>query len=69
MTLYKITLTSNIRDLPDKVEYLRSSSRKRLETMYNQCFNIRGSEYFGYDHFHIRPMKISHFPEIMSVKI
>ena len=36
-------MSSSIRDLPDKTEYLRCSSKKTLENMLSQCFIIDGS--------------------------
>ena len=67
--LFKCELTSNIRKMPDSIEYLRCKSQKILETMFTQCFNFEGSMYYGYHRVKITPIKISNFPEVMTMKI
>lgn len=67
--LYKIELTSKINGLSDRTEYIRSSSEKTIKNMLEQCFVIKNSEYFGYDNYSINIMKLSNFPELMTIKI
>lgn len=67
--LFKCNLSSNIRELADKTEYLRCKSKKILEDMFTRSFNFEHSEYFGYNKVKISEMKISDFPEIMTIKI
>lgn len=69
MALYECVLTSNIRGLADKTEYLRCKSKKILVTMFEQCFNFEHSMYWGYNKAKIRPMKLSSFHEVMSITV
>jgi len=65
--LYQCALTSQIEDLPSKTEFLRCSSRKILEQMFDQCFNFKGSMYFGYDKVKITIITLRHFPEVKQI--
>jgi len=67
--LFKCKLSSNIRELADKTEYLRCKSKKILENMFTPSFNSVYSEYFGYTKAEVTEMKISDFPEVMTMKI
>lgn len=67
--LYKCVLTSDIRIIPDLTEYLKCESKKILENMFNNCFTISGSMYFGYHKVTISPMKVSNFPEVKTMQI
>lgn len=69
MKLYKCLLKSEIRGLVDKTEYLRCKSEEILTTMFKECFAWKGSTYFGYSAVVITEMKMSDFPEVMTVKV
>ena len=67
--LYKCVLTSSIRELPDRIEFLKCESKKILDDMFKQCFNFKHSEYFGYYMATVSEMKLSDFPEVMTMKV
>ncbi len=67
--LFKCELTSNIRGLHSKTEYLRCKSKKILETMFTQCFNFERSMYWSYHKVKITEINISDFPEVMTIKV
>jgi hypothetical protein len=69
MSLFKIKLQSNIRDLPDKLEYLRCSNKKILEIMFKQCFALAGSMYYGYHKYTITKITLSDIPEVRQIKV
>jgi len=67
--LFKCVVTSSIRELPDRTDYLRCKSKKILEDMFKQCFNSKHSEYYGYYMVTISQMKFSDFPQVITVKV
>lgn len=67
--LFKCVITSSIRELPDRIDYLRCKSKKILEDMFKQCFNVKHSEYWGYCFVTISQMKFSNFPQVMTVNV
>lgn len=67
--LYQIKLTSSIQGLHHKTEYLRCKSLKILDEMFQKCFTLRGSMYFGYDHVEIKKMGLNNFPEVKTLNI
>lgn len=69
MTLFKCILECKIKGFPDRIEYLRSDSDDKLITMFEQCENFEGSEYYGYKWTGLEVMTLKDFPEVMQVKI
>lgn len=67
--LYRCFLTSGIRDLPHKTDYLRCESKVILDKMFSRCLLLIGSEYYGYKRVQIKEMKMSDFPKIKTIQV
>ena len=70
MNLFKCTLRSKSFHIPDQVKYLQCSSYKKLKGMFEQCFDVPGSLYYGYDRVDIiENITIDNFDIIDSVEV
>ncbi len=70
MVLWKCTLTSKqFGYTPNKIEYLRSPNDGRLITMFEECENIEGSTYYGWKWDSVERMKMTDFPEVVTIKV
>ncbi len=55
--------------MPDIVEYLRSPNDDRLISMFENCERIEGSIYYGYKWESVERIKMTDFPEVMTIKV
>ena len=66
--LYRVTCKARYnKNLTDKVEYIKCTSKKILEHSMLSAFKSEYSEYFGYVELDIREIK--DIPEIIQVKV
>lgn len=67
--LFKCDLSSSIKGLNDKTEYLRCSSKLILYQMFKDCFKSKYSMYWGYETVVIKKTNLSKFPEIKQMRV